>query len=57
MFIDEFLQLFKNQISLDDLKYKIPYKEAIRLRDLRIQRLSKENSSAALEDAAEELGG
>ena len=57
MFIDEFLQLFKNQISLDDLKYKIPYKEAIRLRDLRIQRLSKENSSVALEDAAEELGG
>jgi hypothetical protein len=47
--------LFKNQISLDDIKYKIPYREAIRLRDLRIARLSKENASAALEDAVEDM--
>lgn len=57
MFIDEFLQLFKNQISLDDLKYKLSYKEAVRLRDIRLKRLSKENSSAGLEDAIDEITG
>lgn len=42
MFIDEFLDLFKNQIPLEDLKYKIPYREAIMLRDIRVDRLQKE---------------
>lgn len=56
MFIDEFLDLYKNQIPLNDLKYNIPYREAIMLRDIRVDRLRKERDKTggmdirALED-------
>lgn len=42
MFIDEFLTLFKNQIPLDDIKHKLSYKEALTLRNVRVERLERE---------------
>jgi len=50
------LDLFKNQIPLDDLKYKLSYKEAVTLRNIRVDRLKKEREASggmdmrALED-------
>jgi predicted S18 family serine protease len=38
---DEILAIFKGQITYEELK-KIPYKEALELRKLRISRLEKE---------------
>lgn len=46
MFIDEFLTLFKNQIPLDDLKHKLSYKEALTLRNIRVERLNKERAQS-----------
>lgn len=51
MFVDEFLDLFKNQIPLEDLKYNMPYREAIMLRDIRIDRLKKEREKSGGFDA------
>ena len=36
------LELFKGQIQLDELKHGLPYKEALLLREARIERLKRE---------------
>jgi len=36
------LELFKGQIPLDELKHNLSYKEALLLRDARVERLNKE---------------
>lgn len=57
--MDDFLSLFKNQISLYDLRYNITFKEAIKMRDIRLKRLqqeAKDNPAAGLSDIAEDLG-
>jgi len=48
-FLDDFLDVFKGQISLDDLRYKLTYKEAVMMRNIRVERRNKNND--ALEDA------
>lgn len=45
-FIEEFLDLFKGQITVYDLKHNLTYKEAIFLRNSRIDRLNKEAEEA-----------
>lgn len=52
--MEEFLELFKGQISYEDLKYKLSYKEAIALKDSRIKRLERERKE--LEKERENLG-
>jgi hypothetical protein len=36
------LELFKGQLDLDKIKYDLPYKEALLLREVRMDRLKKE---------------
>lgn len=36
------LELFKGQVTLEEIKYKMPYKEALLLREQRIKRLKEE---------------
>jgi hypothetical protein len=47
------LELFKGQLDFDHIKYKMPYKEALLLRDVRIERLKKEREDLEKERAAE----
>jgi F0F1-type ATP synthase epsilon subunit len=53
MFLDEMLELFKGQLTLDDVKHGLTYKEAITLRKVRIERLKKEKEELERERAAE----
>ena len=39
------LELFKGQISLEDIKYNLCHKELLLLRDARIKRLQKEHEA------------
>lgn len=43
------LELYKGQISLDDLQYSRSYKEALLLRESRVQRYKKERDEAERE--------
>lgn len=36
------MELYKGQLSFDDISYKLTYKEAIKLREVRIERLKRE---------------
>jgi hypothetical protein len=47
------MDIFKGQISWEDLTQHMTYKEAVRLRDIRVKRKSEQNSS--LETALAEL--
>jgi hypothetical protein len=47
------LELFKGQLDFDDIKYNMPYKEALLLRDVRIERLKKEREELDKERQAE----
>jgi hypothetical protein len=47
------LELFKGQLSFDDIKYNMPYKEALLLRDVRVERLKKEREDLDRERQAE----
>jgi F0F1-type ATP synthase epsilon subunit len=42
MFLDEMLELFKGQLTYEELTTKLTYKEALTLRDVRVERLQKE---------------
>ena len=55
MFLDEMLELFKGQLSLDDLKYKLTYKESVSLRNVRVERLKKEKEELEKEREVENL--
>jgi len=48
------LELFKGQLDLDKIKYEMPYKEALLLRDVRAERLKKEKEEIERERAEEE---
>lgn len=55
------IDLFKGQITLDDIFYKLTYKEALILRDCRIKRLEARQKAMAehgptMDDLEEELG-
>lgn len=41
-FLDDFLEIFRGQISITDLKYNLSYKEARMLRDIRVKRKNEE---------------
>jgi hypothetical protein len=47
------LELFKGQLDFDDIKYNMPYKEALLLRDVRVERLKKEREELEKERKAE----
>ena len=47
------LELYKGQITPDYIKYDIPYKEALLMRDTRIARLKKEREQIEKEREAE----
>jgi hypothetical protein len=47
------LELFKGQLTYDDIKYKMVYKEALALRQTRIDRLEKERKEIEKERAEE----
>jgi hypothetical protein len=47
------LELFKGQLDFDDIKYNMPYKEALLLRDVRVERLKKEREELERERQAE----
>lgn len=47
------LELFKGQIDLDQIKYELPYKEALLLRDVRAERLKKEKEEIEKEREAQ----
>ena len=53
MFLDEMLELYKGQMSYDEIKNKLVYKEAIALRQVRIERLEKERKELEKEREAE----
>jgi hypothetical protein len=47
------LELFKGQLTLDEVKYSMPYKEALLLRDVRIERLKAEREELEKDRQAE----
>lgn len=47
------LELFKGQLTLEEIQYKMPYKEALLLRDVRIERLKAEREEMEKERQAE----
>jgi hypothetical protein len=47
------LELFKGQMTLEEIQYKLPYKEALLLRDVRIERLKAERDELDRERQAE----
>lgn len=47
------LELFKGQLSFDDIKDKLIYREALLLRQVRIDRLEKERKEMEKEREAE----
>jgi len=47
------LELFKGQMTLEEIQYGLSYKEALRFRDTRIKRLKKEKEEMELERQAE----
>jgi hypothetical protein len=47
------LELFKGQMTLEEIQYKLPYKEALLLRDVRIERLKSERDELDKERQAE----
>jgi hypothetical protein len=53
MFLDEMLELYKGQLTYDEIKNKLVYKEAIALRQVRIDRLEKERKELEKEREAE----
>lgn len=47
------LELYKGQISLNEIKYEMPYKEALLLREVRVERLKNEREQLEKERQAE----
>lgn len=47
------LELFKGQLELDKIMHEMPYKEALLLRDVRLERLKKEREDIEKEREAE----
>lgn len=47
------LELFKGQVSFEEIKHTMPYKEALMLRDVRVERLKKEREEIEKERQAE----
>ena len=47
------LELYKGQIMLEKIMHELPYKEAIRLRDVRVKRLESERAKLEEEREAE----
>ena len=41
-FMDQMLNLYKGQITMDDLKYNLSYKEALLMKEVREKRLLEE---------------
>lgn len=53
MFIDEMLELYKGQLTYDDIVNKLVYKQSILLREVRLKRLEKERKEIEKERALE----
>lgn len=47
------LELFKGQLSFEEIKHTLTYKEAILLREVRVERLKKEREQIEAERAKE----
>jgi hypothetical protein len=48
------LELYKGQLTFDEIKHDMPYKEALMLREVRIERLKAEREQIESERKAEE---
>lgn len=48
------LELFKGQLSLDDIRKNMSYREALLLREVRVERLKEEAKEAKLQREADE---